>query len=86
MIKDSLHQLVEELPDEELSTAFKFLQYLKDVSAEQYVETVMSNQDDLEAIDDVLETEEETETSVADAWQQYLDSKARPWAPMKDDY
>ena len=36
VIKRSLHQIVEELPDEELSTALRFLRYLKDVGGEPY--------------------------------------------------
>ena len=69
VIKNSLHQLVEELPEEELSTALRFLQYLRDVNGDPFVETVIP---ELEVDDPLLE---EHEQSVADAWQKYLDAR-----------
>ena len=75
VIKNSLHQLVEELPDEELSTALRFLQYLKDVGGDPFIETVISDPDD-----DVLVAEHQ-EKSVADAWQEYLDTRAGSGQP-----
>ena len=71
VIKNSLHELVEELPEEELSTALRFLQYLRDVGGDPFVETVIP---DLEEEDDL--TLEDHEQSVADAWQKYLDTRA----------
>ncbi len=70
MTKDSLHQLVDELPEAELTTALRFLQYLKEVSDDIYVETSLVMQDDEEQV------LEETEQSVADAWRTYLDSRS----------
>ena len=75
VIKDSLHQLVEELPEEELSTALRFLQYLKDIGGEPFIETVIGDPDD-----DLIVAENQ-EASVADAWQQYFDSKTRSGQP-----
>ena len=72
VIKNSLHELVEELPEEELSTALRFLQYLRDVGGDPFVETVIP---DLEVEEDELQLEDQ-EQSVADAWQKYLDSRA----------
>ena len=92
VLKRSLHQLVDELPEEELSTAFRFLQYLKDVNGEPYdtyiedddgdsfVETVISEPEVLPA----LVTEEEQELSVADAWQKYLTTKSDPLSSLPD--
>ena len=78
VIKNSLHELVEELPEEELSTALRFLQYLRDVGGDPFVETVISDLDDED--DDELSLDElppeDHEQSVADAWQKYLDTKA----------
>ena len=77
VIKNSLHELVEELPEEELSTALRFLQYLRDVGGDPFVETVIP---DLDEEDDELSLDElppeDQEQSVADAWQKYLDTKA----------
>ena len=77
VIKNSLHELVEELPEEELSTALRFLQYLRDVGGDPFVETVIP---DLDEEEDELSLDElppeDHEQSVADAWQKYLDSKA----------
>ena len=79
-IRESLHQLVEELPEGELPTALRFLQYLKDVSEDApdayhpYAHSAMREveYDDL----DLAEVEGDPE-SVADAWQKYFDSKSR---------
>ena len=71
VIKNSLHELVEELPEEELSTALRFLQYLRDVGGDPFVETVIPG---LELEEDELPPEDQ-EQSVADAWQKYLDSR-----------
>ncbi len=76
VIKNSLHELVEELPEEELSTALRFLQYLRDMGGDPFVETVIPDLDE----DDELSLEElpleNQEQSVADAWQKYIDNKA----------
>ena len=92
VVKQSLHQLVDELPEEELSTALRFLQYLKDVSgepydtflddsdAESFTETVIPDPEELPA----LVTEEEQQLSIADAWQKYLTSKSDPWSSLPD--
>ena len=74
VIKNSIHELVEELPEEELSTALRFLQYLRDVGGDgdPFVETVIP---DLEVEESDLSLEDH-EQSVADAWQKYLDSRA----------
>ena len=79
-IRESLHQLVEELPEGELPTALRFLQYLKDVSEDApdayhpYAHSAMREvgYDDI----DLAEVESDPE-SVADAWQKYFDSKSR---------
>ena len=76
VIKNSLHELVEELPEEELSTALRFLQYLRDVGGDPFVETVIpeiEEEDELSLDDLPLEDQEQ---SIADAWQKYLDTKA----------
>ena len=84
VIKESIHQLVDELPEEELSTALRFLQYLKDVGGEDPpVQTVIHGLDDLGEFgydyDDESLGEEDEGLSVADAWRQYLNNnKTRP--------
>ena len=89
VVKQSLHQLVEELPEQELATAIRFLQYLKDVGSEPYetymegapsepfAEAMVADREDLPA----LVTEETEQLSVADAWQKYLSAKPDPWDP-----
>ena len=80
--KETLHRLVEELPDGELPTAFRFLQYLKDVSEldaaprDAYPYARASMRDDGEYGDELAAVERDDE-SVADAWRQYLTSKPR---------
>ncbi len=83
MIKESIHQLVDELPERELSTALRFLQYLKDTGGEDPpVQTMIHDLDDLGEFDydydDEPLSEEDEGLSVADAWQSYLNTKTRP--------
>ncbi len=81
VIKESIHQLVEELPEEELSTALRFLQYLKDVGdTEPIVQTVDPDSYgyDYDYDEDEPLDEEGEGLSVADAWRQYLNSRTRP--------
>ena len=85
MIKESIHQLVEELPEEELSTALRFLQYLKDVGGADHIRPMIQELDDDEYEYDDYEdepmdplSEEDEGRSVADAWQQYLNNRPRP--------
>ena len=79
VIKESIHQLVEELPEEELSTALRFLQYLKNVGDAEPVRTVDPNSYDYDDDYDEEPPDEEGEgLSVADAWRQYLNSRTRP--------
>ena len=83
MIKESIHQLVDELPEEELTTALRFLQYLKDTGGEDPpVQTMIHDLDDLDDLDydydDSPLSEEYQGMSVADAWQQYLNNRTRP--------
>ena len=79
VIKESIHQLVDELPEEELSTALRFLQYLKDVGDAEPVQTVDPDSYDYDDdFDDEPPSEEDEGLSVADAWRQYLNSRTRP--------
>ena len=78
VIKESIHQLVEELPEEELSTALRFLQYLKDVGDAEPVQTVDPDSYDYDYDEDESPGEEGEGLSVADAWRQYLNSRTRP--------
>ncbi len=72
-LKESIHQLVEDLPEEELSTALRFLQYLRDVGDVQPLQTVVHRLDEYESdYDDTPLSEEGEGLSVADAWRQYL--------------
>ena len=79
--RDSLHQLVEELPEGELPTALRFLQYLKDVSEDApdaYHPYAHSAMREVEYDDDLELAEPEGDPeSVADAWQQYFATKSR---------
>ena len=84
VIKNSLHELVEELPEEELSTALRFLQYLRDMGGDPFVETVIPELDEEEdefSLEELPPLEDE-EQSVADAWQKYLDNKTPSGQPF----
>ena len=75
VIKNSIHEIVEELPEEELSTALRFLQYLRDMGGDPFVETVIPELDDEDEFPLEELPLEDQEQSVADAWQKYLDNK-----------
>ena len=75
VIKNSIHEIVEELPEEELSTALRFLQYLRDMGGDPFVETVIPELDDEDEFSLEELPLEDQEQSVADAWQKYLDNK-----------
>ena len=79
--KETLHRLVEELPDGELPTAFRFLQYLNDVGEDAedafpYARSAM-REDEYDGVELVVEVEQDAEQSVADAWQKYFEAKSR---------
>ena len=83
--KETLHRLVEELPDGELPTALKFLQYLKDTGdADEiprdpypYARASMRDDGEYDGGAELVEALPEDDESVADAWRKYLDSKPR---------
>ena len=91
--KEALHRLVEELPDGELPTALRFLQYLKDVSDDDgdvdpldaypspYARASMRDADEYGDAPELVPVERDDE-SVADAWRNYLASKPS----YSDDY
>ena len=82
VIKNSLHELVEELPEEELSTALRFLQYLRDMGGDPFVETVMPEFDEEDEFSIDEPEHEDPEQSIADAWQKYIDNKATSGQPF----
>ena len=83
VIKNSLHELVEELPEEELSTALRFLQYLRDMGGDPFVETVIPGLDEEDELSlEELPPLEDEEQSIADAWQKYLDKKTPSGQPF----
>ena len=71
MTKDNLHHMIDDLPDTEVHAAGHYIQFLRN-SRDPFVQAL------LEApLDDELETEEELKAA-DEAWQEYLDGKARP--------
>ena len=76
MTKDDLHQLIEDLPDAEVHAAARYIQFLRS-NRDPFIRAL------LEApLDDEPETEEEL-NAADEAWQEYLDGKARPWAEVR---
>ena len=78
-IKESLHQLVDELPEGELPTALRFLQYLNDVGEDAEDDAFpYARADEYGGVEvNLVEVEQDPEQSVADAWQKYFESKSR---------
>ncbi len=78
MTKDDLHQLIEDLPDAEVHAAARYIQFLRS-NRDPFIQAL------LEApLDDEPETEEEL-NAADEAWQEYLDGKARPWAQVREE-
>ncbi|MBM3933146.1 MAG: hypothetical protein FJ319_02400 [SAR202 cluster bacterium] len=76
--KEQLHRLIDELPDSELLSAARYLKSLRD-QGDPFLRALLNA-----PIDDEPETEEERE-GVAEAWQEYLDGKARPLEEVIDE-
>jgi hypothetical protein len=75
--KEELHRLIDELPENELHAALRFLEYLRDMGADPLMQALMASPDD----DDPDTPEERKEA--AEAWQEYLRGQARPWEEVR---
>ena len=76
--RDSLHRLIEDLPESELVRAERVLEVLKE-TAEGSLHTLENAPDD-----DVLETPEEA-AAVAQAWQEHRAGKSLTTKELKRD-
>ena len=78
MTKDDLHHLIDDLPDSEVQAAARYIQYLQS-NRDPFVQALLDA-----PLDDEPETVEERK--IADeAWQEYLDGKARPLAEVREE-
>ena len=78
-IKRNLHQLVDELPENELHAAERFLEYLRDVGNDP-VYTAL-----IEAPEDDEPTTPEEDQSAEEAWQEYLRGEGRSWVEAREE-
>ena len=76
--KETLHRLVDELPERELTTATRFLEYLRNMD-DPMVKALMEA-----PYDDEPMTAEEAE-GADEAWQEYLRGEARPWEEVRKE-
>ncbi|HLF03723.1 MAG TPA: hypothetical protein VI855_00675 [Dehalococcoidia bacterium] len=77
-IKDELHRLVEELPEGELQSAKRFLEYLRNMG-DPLLQALMAA-----PYDDEPTTPEE-DKGAEEAWQEYLRGEARPWEEVRKE-
>lgn len=77
--RDALHQLVDELPGDEISVARLFLDYLKGGRSDPMLLAHATA-----PLDDETETEEERR-EVEAAWQEYVRGEARPWEEVRKE-
>ena len=78
-IKEDLHRVVDELPERELHTALRFLEYLRDVCRDPLLRALMEAPED----DEPLSLEEAQ--GADEAWQEYLRGEARPWEEVREE-
>ncbi len=78
LTKDDLHHLIDDLPDSEVHAAARYIQYLKS-SRDPFVQVLLDT-----PLDDEPETQEEL-IAADEAWQEYLDGKARPLAEVREE-
>jgi len=77
--RDEVHRLVEELPEEELHTAKRFLEFLRDRGGDPLLRTLAEAPED-----DEPETEEECRAA-EEAWAEYLRGEARPLEDVREE-
>ena len=78
MTKDDLHHLIDDLPDSEVHAAARYIQYLRS-NRDPFVQALLDA-----PLDDEPETAEERKTA-DEAWQEYLEGKARPLAEVREE-
>ena len=74
--KEDLHRLVEELPEEELQSAGRYLEYLRNLS-NPLVSLLLGAPEDDE------ETTDEEDEGAGEAWQEYLKKGGREWEQVR---
>jgi hypothetical protein len=76
-VKDELHQLVEGLPDSELHTARRFLEYLQQTSGDPVLRALLDAPED----DELLTDEDRAALDVA--WEEYRRGEGIPDEQLK---
>lgn len=77
--KEKLHQLIDELPENEVETAEHVLEYLRDRARDPLLRALV------EAPEDDEPTTAEEDREAEQAWQEYLRGEARPWEVVRDE-
>ncbi|MCI0438400.1 MAG: hypothetical protein L0177_04635 [Chloroflexi bacterium] len=77
--KEELHRLVDELPDSELQTAMRFLEYLRDTVGDPFLKALAAAPED-----DEPDSPDEKE-GAEEAWQEYLRGEAQPWEEVRKE-
>lgn len=78
-LKQALHRLVDELPDVELHTAKRYLEYLRNMGSDPFLRALMEA-----PLDDEPESPEEA-AAVREAREQYARGEARPWEDVREE-
>ena len=78
MTKDDLHHLIDDLPDTEVQAAARYIQFLQN-SRDPLMQALLDA-----PLDDEPETDEELK-GANEAWQEYRDGEARPWAEVRGE-
>jgi len=67
--KEELYKIIDEIPEQELNSALRYLQYLRDIGEDPVIKALNSS-----AIDDEPLSEQEANAS-DESWNDYLDGK-----------
>lgn len=77
--RDTLRRLVDELPDSDLRTATRFLEFLRIVERDPVLQAL------LEAPEDDEPTTDEEDEGAEEAKQEYVAGKARAWEEVREE-
>jgi hypothetical protein len=78
-VRDRLHRLIDQLPEGEVRTAERFLEYLRDLGGDPLLARLSSAAEDDET------TTEEDAAAADEGWREYVRGDAREWDAVRDE-
>ena len=78
-VKEQLHEAIDRLPEVELGTALRFLEYLRDQGTDPFVAALIGAPNDDE------ETTPDDNEQADLAWDEHLRGKGQPWEDLSKE-